>query len=66
MFPLIGISNTCKYYNYLVAKKKFHVLIVDDNSPDGTYKRVAELQEKYPTQLFQDIGITFLLISVIE
>ena len=26
----------------------FDVLIVDDNSPDGTGKRVKELQEKYP------------------
>ncbi len=33
-------------------EKAFHVLIVDDNSPDGTHKRVVELQEKYPTQLF--------------
>jgi dolichol-phosphate mannosyltransferase len=33
-------------------EKAFHILIVDDNSPDGTYKRVVQLQEKYPTQLF--------------
>lgn len=33
-------------------EKAFHILIVDDNSPDGTHKRVVELQDKYPTQLF--------------
>jgi len=33
-------------------EKAFHVLIVDDNSPDGTHKIVLQLQEKYPTQLF--------------
>ena len=33
-------------------EKTFHVLVVDDNSPDGTYKIVEKLQEKYPTQLF--------------
>jgi len=33
-------------------EKAFHILIVDDNSPDGTHKRVLQLQEKYPTQLF--------------
>ena len=36
-------------------EKAFHVLIVDDNSPDGTHKKVIELQEKYPTQLFLEV-----------
>ena len=29
----------------------FHVLIVDDNSPDGTAAKVKELQNDYPQQL---------------
>ncbi|MGX7667561.1 polyprenol monophosphomannose synthase [Flavobacterium pedocola] len=29
----------------------FHVLIVDDNSPDGTAEKVIELQNDYPAQL---------------
>ena len=29
----------------------FHVLIVDDNSPDGTAAKVKEMQEKFPSQL---------------
>lgn len=33
-------------------EKKFHVLIVDDNSPDGTATIVKRLQNEYPTQLF--------------
>ncbi|MFS4415965.1 polyprenol monophosphomannose synthase [Maribacter sp. 2307ULW6-5] len=32
-------------------KKDFHVLVVDDNSPDGTGARVRELQEQYPAAL---------------
>jgi dolichol-phosphate mannosyltransferase len=32
--------------------KKFHVLIVDDNSPDGTSDKVIELQEEFPEALF--------------
>ncbi|MBW7868013.1 MAG: polyprenol monophosphomannose synthase [Brumimicrobium sp.] len=31
--------------------KDFHLLIVDDNSPDGTSSKVKELQEEYPNRL---------------
>ena len=30
----------------------FHILVVDDNSPDGTAVTVKRLQEEYPEQLF--------------
>jgi len=33
-------------------EKKFHVLVVDDNSPDKTGKKVKELQQQYKTNLF--------------
>ena len=33
----------------------FHVLIVDDNSPDGTFNKVAELQKQYSEKLFLEI-----------
>ncbi|MGB0886187.1 MAG: polyprenol monophosphomannose synthase [Chitinophagales bacterium] len=33
-------------------QKAFHLLIVDDNSPDGTAKKVKELQSKYADQLY--------------
>ncbi len=33
-------------------KKKFDILIVDDNSPDLTGEKVKQLQEHYPEQLF--------------
>ena len=36
----------------LSLSKSFHVLIVDDNSPDGTAAKVEELQREFPTQLF--------------
>lgn len=31
--------------------KSFHVLVVDDNSPDGTADKVKELQQKYTKEL---------------
>lgn len=34
---------------------RFHILIVDDNSPDGTAKKVQELQGEYPNRLFLEI-----------
>ena len=30
----------------------FHILVVDDHSPDGTSGVVKDLQKKYPEQLF--------------
>ena len=33
----------------------FHVLIVDDNSPDGTSQKVAELQQQYTGKLFLEV-----------
>jgi dolichol-phosphate mannosyltransferase len=33
-------------------EKPFHILIVDDSSPDGTAEIVKGLQSKYPNQLF--------------
>jgi dolichol-phosphate mannosyltransferase len=33
----------------------FHVLIIDDNSPDGTAQKVTELQELFKDQLFLEV-----------
>ena len=33
-------------------EKEFHILIVDDNSPDGTAGIVEKLQNKFPDKLF--------------
>lgn len=33
-------------------QQNFHVLVIDDGSPDGTAQIVKELQPKYPGQLF--------------
>lgn len=35
-----------------LLNQNFHVLVVDDSSPDGTADIVKELQSKYPGQLF--------------
>ncbi|MBT8185872.1 MAG: polyprenol monophosphomannose synthase [Eudoraea sp.] len=36
-------------------KKDYHVLIVDDNSPDGTAAAVTKLQKKFPGKLFLEV-----------
>ena len=36
-------------------KKDFHVLIVDDNSPDGTAEVVRQMQSKYSDRLFLEV-----------
>lgn len=33
-------------------EKSYHVLIIDDGSPDGTAKKVKELQSEFPEQLY--------------
>lgn len=33
----------------------FNVLVVDDNSPDGTAQKVMELQKEYPDRLFLEV-----------
>src|SRR5690554_7731963 len=38
-----------KVFSY---EKDFHLLIVDDNSPDGTAAKVKELQIEFPEPLF--------------
>ena len=36
-------------------KTEFHILIVDDNSPDGTSQRVNELQKLFENKLFIEV-----------
>ncbi|MHA7056568.1 polyprenol monophosphomannose synthase [Aquimarina sp. M1] len=38
--------------NVFSLQRDFHILIVDDNSPDGTASKVKELQLEYPESLF--------------
>ncbi|MDB4292095.1 polyprenol monophosphomannose synthase [Maribacter sp.] len=38
-----------------VLKKDFHVLIVDDNSPDGTSAQVTQMQDEFPERLFLEV-----------
>lgn len=33
----------------------FHLLVIDDNSPDGTFRKVQQLQQEFPDQLFLEI-----------
>jgi len=39
----------------LSLRKEFHVLVVDDNSPDGTAEKVRSLQQQYTQQLFLEV-----------
>ena len=39
----------------LELRKEFHILVVDDQSPDGTAEKVREMQQKYPAQLFLEV-----------
>jgi dolichol-phosphate mannosyltransferase len=36
-------------------KKNFHVLVVDDNSPDGTADNVRQLQKEFANRLFLEV-----------
>lgn len=36
-------------------KKDYHVLIVDDNSPDGTAEAVTKLQDEFTSELFLEV-----------
>ncbi|WP_405222266.1 MULTISPECIES: polyprenol monophosphomannose synthase [unclassified Dokdonia] len=38
--------------NIFALQRAFHILVVDDNSPDGTAAKVKELQELYKGKLF--------------
>jgi len=38
-----------------VLEKEFHVLIVDDNSPDGTASKVRSLQNEFKDRLFLEV-----------
>ncbi len=35
-------------------QKPFHILIIDDNSPDKTAQKVIELQQEFPDRLFME------------
>lgn len=47
-------ENVEKIVSYILTKleKKFHILIIDDNSPDRTAEIVKSLMEEYPDSLF--------------
>ena len=36
----------------MAFEKDFHILFVDDNSPDGTAEKIEELQLEFPARIF--------------
>jgi dolichol-phosphate mannosyltransferase len=47
------MENIAKMLTTVFAlQQQFHVLVIDDNSPDGTATKVIELQQQYPEVLF--------------
>ena len=58
---LIPVYNEKENLENMVRKvfsleKAFHILIVDDGSPDGTGAIVKKLQMEFPTQLLLEEG----------
>ncbi len=54
---IIPTYNECENIERMVRKvfslpRDFHILVVDDNSPDGTADIVKRLREEYPGKLF--------------
>ena len=39
----------------LDLSKEFHILVVDDLSPDGTAEKVRSMQQKYPREVFLEV-----------
>lgn len=46
------IDNIEKMIRMVFAISDYHILIIDDNSPDGTAAKVKELQQEYGDRLF--------------
>ena len=50
-----NIENILRYVYHL--NKDYHVLVVDDSSPDGTGEIVTHLQKEFPGQLFLEVRL---------
>ncbi|HCO83101.1 MAG TPA: dolichyl-phosphate beta-D-mannosyltransferase, partial [Arenibacter sp.] len=42
-------------HSVFALEQDFHILVVDDNSPDGTADAVKALQEQYLNKLFLEV-----------
>lgn len=52
--------------NSSLTKQDYEIILVDDNSPDGTAKKARELSENYPIKVFvrkQDFGLAKSVIK---
>lgn len=45
------IENIERMIRVVFSIDNYHILIIDDNSPDGTAKRIKKLQKEFPEQL---------------
>ena len=50
--------------NLFSINKDYDILIIDDNSPDGTGEKVKELQKQYPNLHIEELDFEFVKPSV--
>lgn len=50
------IENIARIVRSIFAQElRYHILVVDDNSPDGTAQKIRSLQEEFPQNLFLEV-----------
>lgn len=63
-----SLEDLCRQLQQVMAQTdlKYEIIIVDDNSPDGTADRARELSQDYPIQVLQRPGKLGLSSAVVD
>lgn len=51
-----NLPSVCKEISEVLKEYRYEILVVDDNSPDGTWKVAEKLSEKYPIRVIRRYG----------